>query len=267
MSGESTSVRAGDVDPADAPVALITGGRGGIGGATAQRFGEGGWRVASVDIAAIERAGPAPNDAEKTLDVLADLSIVAECRRAVAETVSAFGRLDAVVNAAGVWTEGPSQETTEVEWDQVLGVNLKGLYFVCAAAIPHLQVRGGAIINVSSDAGIQGNAGAAVYCASKGGVSVLSKALAIELAPSGVRVNAVCPGDVWSPMLRGQAAAAAMPADYLAALLAKYPQADAARFIQPAEVAELIWFLAQPTAAAITGANVSIDFGLSSGIR
>jgi NAD(P)-dependent dehydrogenase (short-subunit alcohol dehydrogenase family) len=97
-------------------------------------------------------------------------------------------------------------------------------------------------------------------------VSNLTRALALELAPVGVRVNAVCPGDVDSPMLRGQAAASAEPAQYLDKLLRGYPQAAASRFIEPAEVAELIWFLAQPSAAPITGANLSIDFGLSAGI-
>jgi NAD(P)-dependent dehydrogenase (short-subunit alcohol dehydrogenase family) len=124
------------------------------------------------------------------------------------------------------------------------------------------------VINLSSDAGIQGNAGAAVYCASKGAVSILTKALALELAPQGVRVNAVCPGDVDSPMLHGQARdfGGGDPQAYLQKLLGGYPQGPAARFIQPAEVAELIWFLAQTPAAPITGANISIDFGLSAGI-
>jgi NAD(P)-dependent dehydrogenase (short-subunit alcohol dehydrogenase family) len=176
--------------------------------------------------------------------------------------------LDAVVNAAGLWTEGASSDTTEAEWDRVLGVNLKGLYFVTSAAIPHLAASEGCVINLSSDAGIQGNAGAAVYCASKGGVSILTKALALELAPQGIRVNSVCPGDVDSPMLRGQAAvfAADDQQAYLDRLLAGYPQGSRARFIQPAEIAELIWFLAQPAAAPITGANISADFGLSAGI-
>jgi NAD(P)-dependent dehydrogenase (short-subunit alcohol dehydrogenase family) len=97
-------------------------------------------------------------------------------------------------------------------------------------------------------------------------VTNLTRALALELAPTGVRVNAVCPGDVDSPMLRGQAAASADPAAYLDKLLRGYPQAGGARFIAPAEIAELIWFLAQPAATAITGANISIDFGLSAGI-
>lgn len=249
------------------PVALITGSAGGIGGATAQRFVAGGWRVAAVDINA-----PGPTDrptdhsAGALLQIRADLRQVAECRRTVTETVVWGQRLDAVVNAAGVWTEGPSEHTTETEWDAVIDLNLKGLYFVCSAAIAHLEATRGCIVNMSSDAGVQGNAGAAVYCASKGGVSNLTRALALELAPRGIRVNAVCPGDVNSPMLRGQAAASADPAAYLDKLLRGYPQAEEARFIEPPEIAELIWFLAQPTSAAITGANISIDFGLSAGI-
>jgi NAD(P)-dependent dehydrogenase (short-subunit alcohol dehydrogenase family) len=149
-----------------------------------------------------------------------------------------------------------------------MGVNLKGLYFVTSAAIPHLARTGGSVVNLSSDAGIQGNAGAAVYCASKGGVSILSKALALELAPRGIRVNAVCPGDIDTPMLRGQAAnfGGDDPEGYLDRLLAGYPQGAAARFVRPDEVAELVWFLCQPHAAAITGAILSIDFGLSAGI-
>lgn len=244
-----------------APTVLVTGAAGGIGGAVATRFRAGGWKVAAVDIQAIESAAD-------TLGIRADLLDVAQCRTAVEQAASWAGRLDAVVNAAGLWTEGASAETTEAEWDRVVGVNLKGLYFVTSAAIPHLAASEGCVINLSSDAGLQGNAGAAVYCASKGGVSILTKALALELAPQGIRVNSVCPGDVDSPMLRGQAATFA-PDDqqaYLDRLLAGYPQGSRARFIQPAEIAELIWFLAQPGAAPITGANISADFGLSAGI-
>jgi NAD(P)-dependent dehydrogenase (short-subunit alcohol dehydrogenase family) len=143
------------------------------------------------------------------------------------------------------------------------------VYFVSSAAIPHLRPTGGCICNLSSDAGMQGNAGAAVYCASKGGVSNLTRALALELAPAGVRVNAVCPGDIDTPMLAYQAQTfgGGDPEGYLRRLRAGYPQGDSARFLRAEEVAELIWFLAQPHAAGITGANLSIDFGLSAGIR
>ena len=242
-------------------VVLVTGAAGGIGGATCECFLAGGWRVAAVDVRPVAAA-------PDVLPITADLRIVAECRSAVTRAAEWAGRLDAVVNAAGVWTEGPSADTDEAEWDRVLGVNLKGLYFVTSAAIPHLAATEGCVVNLSSDAGIQGNAGAAVYCASKGGVSILTKALALELAPQGIRVNAVCPGDVDSPMLRGQAAVFA-PDDqqaYLDRLLAGYPQGGRARFIRPEEIAELIWFLAQPAATPITGANISADFGLSAGI-
>lgn len=245
----------------DAPVVLVTGAAGGIGGAVATRFRTGGWRVAAVDIQEVATT-------DDTLGIRADLLDVAQCRGAVEQAVTWAGRLDAVVNAAGLWTQGASAETTEAEWDRVMGVNLKGLYFVTSAAIPHLAASEGCVINLSSDAGIQGNAGAAVYCASKGGVSILTKALALELAPHGIRVNSVCPGDVDSPMLRGQAAVFA-PNDqqaYLDRLLSAYPQGSRARFIQPSEIAELIWFLAQSAAAPITGANISADFGLSAGI-
>lgn len=242
-----------------APVALITGAASGIGAATTERFLAGGWNVAAVDINRVDH-GPGATS------IVADLRKVDDCRRAVAEVVEGTGRLDAVVNAAGVWTEGPSSATTEDDWDNVIDINLKGLYFVCSAAIPHLTATRGCIINMSSDAGVQGNAGAAVYCASKGGVSNLTRALALELAPVGVRVNAVCPGDVDSAMLRGQATNSPDPAAYIDKLLRGYPQGAAARFIAPAEIAELIWFLAQPTSTAITGANISIDFGLSAGI-
>lgn len=243
------------------PVVLVTGAAGGIGGAVATRFLEGGWRVAAIDILPVVSS-------TEVLGIRADLLDVAQCRFAVAQAAAWAGRLDAVVNAAGLWTEGASADTTEAEWDRVIGVNLKGLYFLTSAAIPHLAASEGCVINLSSDAGIQGNAGAAVYCASKGGVSILTKALALELAPHGIRVNSVCPGDVDSPMLRGQAAVFA-PNDqqpYLDKLLAGYPQGSRARFIRPSEIAELIWFLAQPAAAPITGANISADFGLSAGI-
>ncbi len=247
------------------PVVLVTGAAGGIGGAVARRFLDGGWRVAACDLA--DTPAAIASD-QRLLAVGADLRDPAQCTAAVDATVAWAGRLDALVNAAGVWTQGASEHTTEAEFDHVFDVNVKGLYFISAAAIPHLAQSRGCIVNLSSDAGIQGNAGAAVYCASKGAVSILTKALALELAPRGVRVNAVCPGDVDSPMLHGQAEAHGgdRPEAYLARLLASYPQGTNARFIRTDEVAELVWFLAQPLAAPITGANLSIDFGLSAGI-
>jgi len=248
------------------PTVLVTGAAGGVGTAVAHRFAKGGWDVAVTDVDAVGARRTA-DSAGAVATLPSDLRDVARCREVVAATVEATGRLDCLVNAAGVWTEGPAEDTLEADFDRVLGVNLKGLYFVTAAAIPHLVRARGCVVNLGSDAGIQGNAGAAVYCASKGGVSILTKALALELAPRGVRVNAVCPGDIDTPMLRAQAESFGQgdPAGYLRRLLAGYPQGGTARFVTADEVAELVWYLAQPEAAPITGANLSIDFGLSAG--
>lgn len=240
---------------------IVTGGAGGIGSAIIERFRFGGWKCCSIDLAPLAASN-------QTFSVQADLRTADECRRAVAESARLLGRVDAVVNAAGIWHEGDTASTLEADFDRVIDVNLKGTYFVSAAAVAHLEATKGCIVNISSDAGIQGNSGAAAYCASKGGVSVFTKALALELAPRGVRVNAVCPGDVDSPMLRGQAESFGdgNAQQYYDRLLAGYPQGSSSRFITTREVAEFVWFLSQPEAAAITGANLSIDFGLSAGI-
>lgn len=247
------------------PVVLVSGAAGGIGAAAVRRFAAAGWRIVATDLdaAALERID-APGIVTR---VRGDVRTLAQCRATVDRSIEAAGRLDALVNAAGVWREGPVESFSEADFDVVMDVNLKGTFFLCAAAIPSLRESGGCIVNLSSDAGRQGNTGAAAYCASKGGVTLFTKALALELAPQGVRVNAVSPGDVDTPMLRFQASEYGQgdPDAYLAALLAKYPQGAGARFIRPEEVAELVYFLCSPAAAAITGADLAIDQGYSAG--
>jgi NAD(P)-dependent dehydrogenase (short-subunit alcohol dehydrogenase family) len=139
---------------------------------------------------------------------------------------------------------------------------LKGTFFTCRYAIPELEKTGGQIINTASDAGLMGSAGAAVYCASKGGVVLLTKALALELAPKGVRVNAICPCDVETPMLEFQAQAFGDgdPDAYIAKLRAIYPQGARPRFAKPAEIGAFIFAIASPRLAPITGAALPIDF-------
>jgi NAD(P)-dependent dehydrogenase (short-subunit alcohol dehydrogenase family) len=248
-----------------APVVLVSGAGGGIGAATVRRFAAAGWRIVAVDLdtAALERLAPENLVARLRCDIRS----ADACRALVEQVVAAAGRLDALVNAAGVWREGPVEECSEADFDAVVDVNLKGTYFMCAAAIPHLKATRGSIVNVSSDAGRQGNLNAAAYCASKGGVTLFTRALALELAPLGVRANVVSPGDVDTPMLRFQAEryGGGEPAAYLAGLLSRYPQGARARFIRPEEVAELVFFLCSPAAAAITGADLAIDQGYSSG--
>ena len=249
---------------------LIAGGAGGMGRAIARRMSADGDRVALADrpgaaldeaVAGLERSGA------QVLGIAFDIREPDSCSAAVAQAERWHARLDVVVNAAGVWLEGPSQEVSPAQWDQVLDVNLKGAFFVMRAAIAPLIARRGVIVNIASDAGLVGNAGAAVYCASKGGLVLLSKALALELAPQGVRVNVLCPGDVATPMIEHQAChyGNGDPQGYKQRLLEHYPQGAAARFIEPEEIARFVQFLCEPGAAPITGAALSIDFGVTAG--
>ena len=246
---------------------LVTGAAGGIGSAVARRFAQSGWRVLLTDARA-ETLARVANSIEGAQYFVADLTRRQACTDTLAWAASVAPRLDGLVNAAGVWREGPTEQATEEDFDVVFGVNVRGLYFMTAASIPALKRSAGFIVNLSSDAGVQGNTGAALYCASKGAVSLFTKALALELAPDGVRVNAICPGDVATPMLEFQAHTygGGDPDGYFARLLAGYPQGPGrARFIAPAEIASFIHYLAQPEAAPITGALLSIDFGYSAG--
>ncbi|MBT8766970.1 SDR family NAD(P)-dependent oxidoreductase [Pseudomonas boanensis] len=249
------------------PVVLITGAAGGVGSALARRFHQGKWRVTVTDQNA-EGLAQLGHELPLASNVHADIRSAQACSDVVARVLAETGRLDALVNAAGVWREGPVEEFSEEDFDLVMAVNLKAAFFMCSAAVPHLKVTQGAIVNISSDAGRQGNRNAAAYCASKGGLTLLSKTLALDLAPAGVRCNAVSPGDIATPMLRFQAEQYGNgdPKAYYNELLAKFPQGAAARFVQPEEVAELVFFLCQPGARAITGADMAIDLGLSAGI-
>lgn len=257
------------IDQATPRVALIAGGAGGMGAAIAARLSSEGYAVAIADLeserltATVDILTAGGGDA---LAVPLDMRRIGSCAAAVDAVLAWQGRLDVVVNSAGVWREGESVSMTEADWDIVFDVNLKGAFFLIQAAIPHL-VAGACIVNIASDAGIVGNNGAAIYCASKGGLVLLTKALALELAPRQIRVNAVCPGDVATPMIEFQAEryGEGDPDGYKAKLLSNYPQRDAARFIKPEEIARMVAFLCEPDGAPITGAALSIDFGVTAG--
>jgi NAD(P)-dependent dehydrogenase (short-subunit alcohol dehydrogenase family) len=171
------------------------------------------------------------------------------------------------VAAAGVWVEGPTVEMTETQWDRTVDVNLKGVFFACRAAIPPLEAAEGCIVAVSSDYGLVGGPGAAIYCATKFGVNGIVRSLALELAPRGVRVNSVCPSDVDTPMLAGQARdyGDGDPDGYLRELMAGLPQRARARFITPEEIAHVVSFLASPLSAPITGVTMPVEWGVTAG--
>lgn len=249
--------------------ALIAGGAGGMGFAIAERLGKDGFAVVIADL-----PGPRLQDTVTSLEAegyraLAlplDIRHPAACRDVVKAAVEWSGGLHALINAAGVWVEGAPEAMTEAEWDLTLDINLKGPFFLIQAALPHLG-EGASIVNIASDAGLVGNTGAAIYCASKGGLVLLTKALALDLAPRGIRVNAICPGEVATPMIDGQANRYGNgdPEGYKAALLAHYPQGSKARFIRPAEIARLVSYLCEDAATPVTGAALSIDFGVTAG--
>lgn len=249
-----------------ARVTLVTGGGGGMGRAIAARFMAGGDTVVISDRTQ-EVLDDAASDLPGVGTVVADVTSVADCEQMVAETLAAHGRLDVLVITAGVWVEGDSAAMTEAQWDHVLDVNLKGAFFACRFAIPALQETGGSIVCISSDYGLVGGPGAALYCASKFGLNGLVKSLALELAPSGVRVNSVCPTDVDTPMLQGQATAygGEDPQRYLRTLLDTVPQGDRARFIRADEIAAAVAFLASSEAEPITGVCLPVDWGVTAG--
>ena len=235
-------------------VVLITGGAGGMGRAIRAKFETLGDSVVSSDL----------HDA----DVIADVTNVADCARMVAETVARHDQLDVLVCAAGVWVEGASAEMTEEHWDRTIDVNLKGTFFACRFAIPELVKTEGCIVLISSDYGLVGGPGAAIYNASKFGVNGITRSLALELAPQGVRVNSICPADVETPMLAGQARdyGGGNPEGYLEKLRGTLPQGpERARFIRADEIAAVAAFLCSEEAAPLTGACIPVDWGATAG--
>lgn len=186
-------------------VALITGGTSGIGEATALLFAKEGARVA-VTGRSIERGksvvGAITRDAGDAIFIQADVRFPDECRAAVDQTVSRFGRLDILFNNAGVFYAHDAVKCSEEEWDLQIDVNLKGTFLMSKFALPHMITqRSGVIINNSSGWGLVGGDKAVAYCASKGGVVLLTKAMAIDHGRQGIRVNCICPGDIETPML------------------------------------------------------------------
>ncbi len=243
-------------------VALITGGTSGIGEATAVLFAAEGAKVAiagrnerrgATVVERIERNGG------KGAFFQADVSSADDCRRTVEQTRREFGGLHVLFNNAGVYYPQTAIECSEREWDEQIDINLKGTFLMSKFALPVMIVQGGGvIINNSSGWGIVGGDHAVAYCASKGGVVLMTKAMAIDHGPQGVRVNCICPGDVETPMLPADAKMRGLNwKDYIAGCANR----PLGRVGTVEEIAKAVLFLASDDSSFMTGAALVVDGG------
>ena len=245
-------------------VAIVTGAGSGIGRATALRFAQEGARVVLVDrdepgaattLGLLTAAG---GDAHL---VVADVSRGSDAERLVDDAVRVFGRLDALINNAAVMVSKAVPELSEEEWDYVLGINLKGVFLCSKQAILcfRRQGGGGAIVNMASVNSFYAEGGIAAYCAAKGGVQQLTRAMAIDHSAEGIRVNCICPGWIDTPINASYFAdpAARAFADRLHAI---------GRIGEPAEIAAVAAFLVSDDASFVTGASIVADGGFSAGL-
>jgi NAD(P)-dependent dehydrogenase (short-subunit alcohol dehydrogenase family) len=238
-------------------VALVSGGASGIGWAVAQRLRAEGAQVFICDRSAraVELVRAEPGLAAIEIDVTDEAAVAA----AVGRIASQSGRLDVVVNCAGIALEGTAQATSVDDWRRVLDVNLTGTFLVCRHALPlMIERRSGAIVNVASDAAIAGQTAQAAYCASKGGVAQFTRAAALDAAPFSVRVNCVCPCFVETPLFNQWIAASANPARARAEAAALQP---ISRVGKPEEVAAAIAYISSSEANFVTGVVLPVDGG------
>jgi len=242
---------------------LVTGSGRGIGFAIAKAFLDEGARVAIND-RTMEAATPAIeklSGGDRVVAAPGDLGTVPGCELAVKTAVDALGGLDVLINNAGVGRGRPIEDSDEAMWDAHVDVNLKGVFFCSRAALPELRKSKGNIVSTASDAGLMGCPGIVVYCASKGGVVNMTRAMALEVAPD-VRVNCVCPGYVDTEMIRPKIETSPDPAA-MRQSLADY--APVKRIASPEEIAQAFLYLASDKARFITGTALAIDGGTTAG--
>ncbi|HXF42948.1 MAG TPA: SDR family oxidoreductase [Pyrinomonadaceae bacterium] len=244
-------------------VALVTGASSGIGRATALIFAREGWNVAAVgrneaELNKLKTDGHHLNGSIKTF--LADVLENSQIERVINDCIDNFSRLDCVVNAAGIIKSGTIENTSLDEWDKMLDVNLRSVFYIMQRVIPHLEKTRGSIVNVSSITGTRAFPGVLAYCVSKAGVDQLTRCAALELAQKGIRVNAVNPGVVETNLHKRGGMSEEEYEKFLANSVNTHPLGRAG---QPEEVAELIYFLASEKAQWITGVTYAVDGGRS----
>ena len=246
--------------------AVLTGACGGIGAVAARRFCEEGASVLGLDLVA-----PLGEQLEAGLraDGLefafrpCDITSSAEVAALARDVEERFEALDILVNNAGAILGRPLVETTDEEWDGLLAVNLRGAFLMMRALVPLMAGRSASIVNVASGLGLVGAAGMSAYCASKGGLVLLTKAAALELGPD-IRVNVLCPGIIDTPMPRRLAGS--VPPELGATLLEEFAQSHAVKRLgTPDEVVSVAVFLASDEASFMTGAAVPVDSGITAG--
>jgi NAD(P)-dependent dehydrogenase (short-subunit alcohol dehydrogenase family) len=240
-------------------VALVTGAGGGIGRATARRLAADGAAVVAADLDAAAASATAEDvraAGGAASAVAADVTDPASCAATVAAAVEAHGRLDVLVNVAGVGAFARTTDVTLEQWNATLAVNLTGTFLMCQQALPALIAARGAIVNIASVAGVRAVPYNAAYCASKAGVILLTKSLAVEFASAGLRVNCVCPSSVDTAFLAGFA----FPPDADMALFQR-ARSVIDRRMPPEEVATAVAYLASDDAASVTGSALIMDGG------
>jgi len=236
----------------DPRIVVITGAASGIGFATAELFRDLGDTVFGLDIQDTVPEGVTYVECNVGDKAAVDAAIA---------TCAASGRVDVLANVAGIVQFGRFEGISEAEFDRVQAVDLKGPFFLIQAALPHIRAAKGNIVNVSSVAGNKAQGYSAAYSAAKGGLTMLTRALALELSPEGIRVNAVCPGTVDTPLV--EHVAANFPPDLDARVMDRLMMMLPGKAISPAEIGQSIVYLASPAARMITGAILAFDGGMS----
>ena len=254
-------------------VAIITGAGSGIGRATALLFAKEGARIVVADIdpkKGEETVNTIRKDGGQSILIETDVTRSSSIENAVSKTISHFGRIDILHNSAGVdlfvinpKADGTAAGTLEEDWDKLLAINLKGTFLFCKFTLPHMmKQKSGVILNMGSEYGLVGGLASAAYCASKGGIVMLTKQMAIDYAPYNVRVNCICPCNVDTPLMEKGLATCEDPKAARQTWMNIMPLR---RFSKPEEIAAAALYLASDDAAFITGTSFIIDGGVTAG--